>query len=141
LSSTLEILINILSIFLVKNRVVVLSEIEEFVKALVKGDHKKAVEIAKAVLEESQLKDKWVELAWRGWLAGLEKLSQTSLIVSLMNGLSSEDAKRYANYLESLAQVFSSNLPDRSGFAKGFLKSWVDLLNSYAALKEDRSSQ
>jgi len=84
-----------------------LSEIEEFVKALVKGDHKKAVEIAKAVLEESQLKDKWVELAWRGWLAGLEKLSQTSLIVSLMNGLSSEDAKRYANYLESLAQVFS----------------------------------
>ena len=119
---------------------VVLSEVEEFVKALAEGDHKKAIEIAKAALEESRFKDKWVELAWRGWLAGLEKLNQISLIVSLMNGLSAEDARRDAKYLDSLAQVFSSNLPERAGFAKGFLKSWVDLLTSYAALKESKKS-
>ncbi|MBS7288061.1 MAG: hypothetical protein KIH01_04775 [Candidatus Freyarchaeota archaeon] len=117
-----------------------MSTVEEFAKALVEGDHKKALEIVKTVLEESQFKDKWVELAWQGWLAGLEKLNQISLIVTLMNGISAEDARRYAKYLESLGQVFSANLPDRAGFAKGFLKSWVDLLNSYASLKDGKKS-
>ncbi len=119
---------------------VVLDEVNELARALIEGDHKKAIAIIKSVLEESRFKDKYVELAWQGWLMGLEKLNPSSLITTLMNGVSAENAKRFANYLDSLAKTLSVNIPDKAGFAKGFLKSWVNLLEAYVSLIKNSTS-
>ncbi|MEM4446592.1 MAG: hypothetical protein QXP17_00640 [Candidatus Jordarchaeales archaeon] len=115
-----------------------MSAIEELAKALVEGDRKKAIEIARTTLEGAQIKDKWVELAWKGWLVGLERLSRSSLIAVLVNGISAEEARGFAKYLESLAETFFANVPQKAGFVKGYLKSWIDLLNLYASLKESK---
>lgn len=115
-----------------------MSAIEELAKALVEGDRKRAIEIARATLEGAQIKDKWVELAWKGWLVGLEKLSRSSLIAALVNGISAEEARGVAKYFESLAETFFANIPQKSGFVKGYLKSWIDLLTIYASLRESK---
>ena len=117
-----------------------MSEIDELAKALVEGNHKRALSVIRAVLEESKFKDEWVKLAWRGWLVGLEKFNSLSLIVRLLNGVSPEDVKRYISYFESLSRTVAGNVPSKVGFAKGYLKVWINLLNSYVSFKHDKSS-
>lgn len=112
------------------------AELQQLAQYLIDGDRKNALSFVRKRLSDP-FDDEYQMLLWNGWERALNRQEAEALIVQLLNGMATEDAKKAHKDLRKKRTELLIRDHTQTELSKKYIGEWAKLLDFYCELCEE----